>query len=280
MSNPNNPETSTAQPSPKEGDIVYSRLHDENTIVKGEIVRLTGPDALLKTGNATRRIHQSNLFPTDEMIDMSEDLLFGRPAGEEVPISTALQEVIADPVTQEELGIRMGARAIERYMTQPRTDEQLGVTTVEDLLGDVEKIGSNYWKVAEFISGIRTGQYGEGSSNEIHIAIPSPDIETLPANEAAEVREKIADVNRRVLDQLYQDYGVDLDNAQSVELRVPKGIIRKFAAHSKLEDFSFVATSFEPRDDSDAIEHPELRRVQIVVGTPSFPIENGYLPTA
>ena len=263
-----------------QGDDVYAHMPERGTPLKHGVVAGThGPDAWVATSEGTHhRVHRSNIFALGEVAATSADLMFEHPAGEEVHVSKAIQEVVDHPIAGDELSTRLGIQAMERYITPRRTAEELGIRPVEELMGGPEQPGSNRWKIEELVAGIKGNAYHEGANNDLNLLYPSRDLEVMPREEATEVQAKISEINRHVLDTLYDEYGADFEHAVVFERTQRDGREQITVIPTQDAGFCFVERSYAFNTTTEESPQVPLPHVAIVVGKPDYSVEDGYLP--
>ncbi len=282
-----NPPTANDSSPPQTGDSVYAYMPQdgEQALKQGVVHGTYGPDAMVNLGNGHyQRVGRfSQLFTPDEVADAAASSMLSYDDGNEVHVSKAIRDVMEHPLASQELKAELDARSLSKYLTSPRTPEDLGLIDVEDLVGSVERHGSNRWKIEEMLAGIADGRYTRGR-NQLEIAHAAEDIEILPDDQAAAIRSQINEVNRQALDTLYGEYGADFEAAAVYERRQFVRTQGKFyverlttipTAH---QGFSFVESSFTPEDEATATPIRPLNQVEIVIGKPEYTMEDGYLP--
>lgn len=274
-----NPDQPTSLPPTNIGDKIYAYLPGSDPSIRTGVVKnIYASDAWVEVGKGySLRIHRSKLFTPREVAYTALDLMLSHPAGDEVHVSKAIEEVIEHPLAGYELATRLDLETIERYTASARTLEELGLRSKEDLLADAKTYGSNHWKIAHLIEGINSGELTGGEENELNLAMPTRDLEVLPAQEAAAARQKIYELNRRVLDTLYDQYGANFDEAVVLERTEGRVVERRTVIPSTIADFSFVETTYVHEDEAANPTSPHIDWAQIVVGKPESE-EKGYTP--
>jgi len=263
---------------------VYSLSNREgNPIVKGVILKKDGSGVWVNYQNGSNsnflRHHRTGLFTPLEVGATVLDLLPSSKAGEERHISAALDELIKDPESASELGVRLGAKSAERYITTPRIPEDLGIKSKEQLVGSIGDKGSNAWRIESLIEDIQSGKAPNGAANELNLAHATGDMELLPKPEAATIKEHMIEMNRDVLNHFYDQYHVDFSETVVTEKPGEKYLARKTVYPAPEFGFSFVETAFIPNAESGkpgAI--PDYLGANIVSGKPEYTIDQGYSP--
>jgi hypothetical protein len=217
----------------------------------------------------------SEVFTPLEAAKVADDLLPEPLDGAEEQLQAALTSTLADPDKARELRIRLEAEAMASRMGSHRTDEELGVKTKEQLLGSDSKHGSNIWKISEMLEGIQKGYYPEGASNELELARASEhDLDLLPAAEATRIRQTINEVNREVLDELYDSNYVDFSKATAWEKNSGDHVVRKTIYPAVSGLYSFEEMQITPVDTQQQPRSALL--ATLVAGVPADLPEQGY----
>ncbi len=277
------PET-TPHVHPQIGDQVYAYLPDSNPPIKKGVARGSfGSDTVVRTSGKSSlsftRVHKSHVFTPLELASASMDLLPSPDDGEEVHISKSIEDILAHPLATEELSMRLGVKALEKYMTTPRTPEELGLHDTDTLLGDSTVHGTNRWKVDELTRGLKAGRYKSGGRNELDLCAPTQDLETLPVAERKSVIDSINETNRKMLDTLYDEYEADFTKALVYERSTPRMTERSTVIPAGTADFAFIETTYIPNDGSEPSNAAAIHLAQIATGQDDYyTLDNGYLP--
>jgi len=159
------------------------------------------------------------------------------------------------------------------------TPEELGFISDEILVGDSDVRGSNRWKIEDFMKGTEQGIYQPGlAQNELTLAHPAEEVAKLPEAEAVLIETEINNVNRRVLDTLYEHYHANFEQAEVTE-RSEGGLTeRRIVIPSDMSDFSFVETTFVTEVDTETATIPAVSSVEIIAGHPIFASKDGFSP--
>lgn len=268
--------------NPQESSPVFFTKNEK--IYTGTQVGVSEPHVFVQSSTSpnttiTQQLHRSEVFSQHDMMNMGEDLLAPIPPGEEKFIDQAVQELVADPNSAAELAIRMGAEAISRFFGAERSSRDLGIRSVQELIGTADQVGSNEWSVKELIRGIAELGYGKGCRISFRMARISDDAKLLPLDARAGLASEIADINRQVLDHFYEEYGVQYEKASLSERNTSdyREITTTYPAMEGV--ISFVEQAYYDR----AISHPlpadaKGFNVQVFVGIPAYGIEDGCSP--
>ena len=258
------------------GQSVYVLGRNNSMSVQEATIDSQSDEAFWVRGpGALHRVDKSEVFTTVEIADRALDLMAIPDPGEEVYIGAALRAVIDHPLAGQELYIRMVAEATSRYLTEPRTERELGLKDPDQQNNTNRKI------IDELQRGIDSGQYQQGADNSLHLSHVAPEVKLLPEAEATAFREEVYTSNRQHLGTLYNDFGVDYSQAEIVERSGPDNMLERTTLYPTNNGFTFVERAiFYKNEDGEAGDmFPFKMQATIVVGRPQeYTIENGYYP--
>lgn len=258
--------------------------HSSTAIHKGVVIERDGSTVVVRRNLGGESalvldvVHNSNVFTAEQVASIADDHLPAIEPGQETTLQHAVDKIVDDSNHGPEIAARLAAAALANFATKQRTPEELGLRSVDELIGDEETRGSNAWKIQELISGYKNRMYPEGSANALTLSRPTEDISVLPENEAAEMKRRIAESNTAALNVLYDYFGVDFSRSYVYESAGRKNaVIQKTVYPAPQNGISFVETSIF----AESTVNPDNKTsfdVSVVVGTPTFSVENGFYP--
>lgn len=276
---------SESQPIPKTDRNVFYTLDQGSglSVHRGVIVHQTGPFVAIERqgADASRSVIESvpstSVLNADELALVAHDMLPHIDPGEEMTLQQGVERLVDEQQNNPEFAGRVAAAALANYVTKDRTHEELGVRSVDEIVGDESIRGTNAWKIRELITGYKNNQYHAGSSNYLELGRPSPDLSLVSQSEAEAVTAQLDTNNRAALDTLYEVYGVDFAESHVYESTRREGtVVRKTVYPAPTNGISFVETSIT---GSSATKHPSginSLDVTIEVGIPIYTNEKGY----
>ena len=280
--NKNGPPAPIPTQTPHErGDLIYALDDGRAPIVKGKVGGQPEPEVWVSGKTGQRLKHRTKLFTPIELGEIALDMFPPAEDGEERYLPAVLDEIIEDPEKKDDLYLRMSERAQDKYQTEPKSDLDLGLQTVAELVGNQEDYGSNTWVIENMIEGVRSGRFPPKADNFLVLAREKKDLQVVPPKRAEQVRRKIAEVNREAVDILYDKYGVDYEESFAYEKKTGKSTQRKILYPTVSGEFYFEETQFFDRDD-EARTDPTSIRVNIIAGKPAEAeelAEKGFLAT-
>lgn len=231
----------------------------------------TGGGATISTSK-----HGSEIFTPLDVASIAADLMPTGDHSEEKLLDKAVEDYLESDKKDHELTARLIGAAVAEFATKTRTPEDLGIVQVESIIGDEALSGSNLWRIRELITGYLDGIYDNRASNNIDLASPTEDITLLPDSQAAAVKEQIDALNRQALDAIYEYFGVDFAEAKVYESTRSSSNTQeqKTVYPAPSNGISFLETAFIP-------EGTDLKAkvlVEVVVGHPTYTIDDGYYP--
>lgn len=266
--------------APEPDQQVYFLAHgQEPPIRSGTIVGTTADRVHVKTTRgegdqsySVQYMHRSNVFSPEAVSAMAEGT--GTETG-------TIDEILSDPARAQKLYTALGAESVTSYLNAQPSMAELGFMPASEIVGSETERSSNSWKIRELIVGIDKGIYTSGSRNNLDIGLPTQDIELLSEQDAASLRDKIAQENRNALDTLYKTYGVAFDRAQVLERNGSDHEERLTVYPTQDGKFHFTETVLTPPNklQFQAAYSQISPLVEIIAGSPDYNFENGrYLP--
>lgn len=266
---------SETYPQPQLNEDVYV-LKNQSEVLSLEtatVTGFTGPRVGLRqeVGTKSQLVtleHKSNVFTSHEVAVVADDLLPSPAEGEELLLSTALEQLDDDPEKRHELVLRLAGAALGKRMNTERDMSDYGMFTVDSMVGAPNEPGSNMWKVEDLLE--MTKSYPEAENTLILSRPEAEELAHVSASEALEIKDKILEANRDALNKIYEYYDVSFDNAAMYESRMPGGKVLRTAVYPSATESLYFIENMQEGDLAPSY-------VQIKNKAPEYSLDEGFM---